>query len=316
MKIYKYIVLSLALATGSCTGVIEEVNPTHILSDTNAFVRATDYETALSGAYAQLRAVNLYGRDQASLPDMMTDNLSESPENLPQGTRGLVDWQAASDNGQIENNWTLMYRMINSTNIVINGIDAFANASNQRTVNRIKGQALALRALGHFDLLKWYANNYERNSGDPAVPISTISASTDPNIRPARATVREVYDQIFRDLNEANQLLANVDAAINTASNRSRIDGTVVNALLARVSLYAGQWADAIRFSTEVTMPTLPKWCGISPSTRARVVPPLRCIRQLRTGLLTMLRPTWWRSMTKPTMYALPHTLPKVSAFA
>jgi starch-binding outer membrane protein, SusD/RagB family len=252
MKIYKYVVLSLVLATGSCTGVIEDVNPTHILSDSNAFARATDYETALSGAYAQLRAVNVYGRDQSSLPDMMTDNLSESPENLPQGTRGLVDWQAASDNGQIENNWTLVYRMINATNIVINGIDAFANAGNQRTVNRIKGQALALRALGHFDLLKWYANNYERNSGDPAVPISTASASTDPKIKPARATVREVYDQIFRDLNEAAQLLANVDAAINTASNRSRIDATVVSALLARVSLYAGQWADAIRFSTEV----------------------------------------------------------------
>jgi hypothetical protein len=250
MKAFKYLSLSVVMAFASCTGVVE-VNPTHILDESNALRIIDNYESALNGAYSQLRLVNSYGRNQSSIPDMMTDNLSESGENLPQGTRGIVDWQQAADNAAIEGQWLTNYSIINATNVILNGIDAVASA-NQRAANRIKGQALALRALGHFDLLKWYANNYERNSSDPAVALMTAPSTLNPDLRPPRATVREVYDQIFRDLNEAAQLLASTDRAINTAANRSRIDATVVSALLARVSLYAGQWADAIRFSTEV----------------------------------------------------------------
>ncbi len=250
MKAFKYLSLSVVMAFASCTGVVE-VNPTHILDESNALRIIDNYESALNGAYSQLRLVNSYGRNQSSIPDMMTDNLSESGENLPQGTRGIVDWQQAADNAAIEGQWLTNYSIINATNVILNGIDAVAS-TNQRAANRIKGQALALRALGHFDLLKWYANSYERNSSDPAVAIITAPSTLNPDLRPPRATVREVYDQIFRDLNEAAQLLASTDRAINTAANRSRIDATVVSALLARVSLYAGQWADAIRFSTEV----------------------------------------------------------------
>jgi len=249
MKAIKLVLLSVVLAATSCTGVID-VNPTHILDESNALKSIANFDAALNGAYSQLRGVDSYGRNQASIPDMMTDNLTESGENLPQGTRGIVDWQQAADNAAVEGQWLINYRVLNATNVVINGIDAFAS-TNQRAANRVKGQALALRALMHFDLLKWYANNYDRNSTDPAVPIMTAPAAQNPDLRPARSTVREVYDQIFRDLNEAATLLANTDRALNSATNRSRVDLTVVNAILARVSLYAGQWADAVRFSTE-----------------------------------------------------------------
>ncbi|MCU0392438.1 MAG: RagB/SusD family nutrient uptake outer membrane protein [Thermoflexibacter sp.] len=249
----KYIfVLVATLVFTSCANLVDEVNPTHILDASNAFKSIENYESALNGAYAQLRGVNTYGRNQSSIPDMMSDNLSESPENLPQGTRGIVDWVYAADNGAIEGSWLGLYIVINSTNVVINGIDAFTTSTNQKTANRIKGQALALRAWLHFDLLKWYANNYERNSTELAVPVMTTVSSQDPNLRPARATVKEVYDRIFADLNEASRLLGDVDRAVNTATRRVNIDATAVNAMLARISLYAGQDADAVRFASTV----------------------------------------------------------------
>ncbi|MCS7018004.1 MAG: RagB/SusD family nutrient uptake outer membrane protein [Cytophagales bacterium] len=253
MKLFKYtLAFSVAFVAASCANIVNEVNPTHILDKSNAFRTIENYEAALNGAYAQLRSVNAYGRNQSAIPDMMSDNLKESPENLPQGTRGMVDWVYAADNGAVADAWLGLYTIINSTNVVINGIDALTTPANQRTANRIKGQALALRAWIHFDLLKWFANSYARNSTDPAVPIMTTVSSENPNLRPPRATVREVYDRIFADLNEALRLLSDVDRAINTASRRVNIDAIAVNAMLARISLYAGQDADAIRFATNV----------------------------------------------------------------
>ncbi len=253
MKLLKYIlVLGATIVASSCANVVDEVNPTHILDSSNAFKSIENYEAALNGAYAQLRSVNSYGRNQSSIPDMMSDNLSESPENLPQGTRGMVDWVYAADNGAVDNAWVGLYSVVDAANLVINGIDAFTTPANQKTANRIKGQAFALRAWTHFDLLKWYANSYDRNSTDPGVPVMTTVSSTNPNFRPARATVKEVYDRIFADMNEALRMLADVDKAINTTTRRVNIDVTTVNAMLARISFYARQDADAIRYATTV----------------------------------------------------------------
>lgn len=253
MKLLKYaLASSVIFVAASCANIVDEVNPTHILDKSNAFRTIENYEAALNGAYAQLRGVATYGRNQSVIPDMMSDNLKESPENLPQGTRGMVDWVYAADNAEVANGWLALYTVINSTNVVINGIDALTTPANQRTANRIKGQALALRAWMHFDLLKWYANNYDRNSTDPGVPVMTTVSSTNPNLRPPRASVKEVYDRIFNDLNESLRLLGDVDRAINTAARRVNIDAVAVNAMLARVSLYSGQNADAVRFATAV----------------------------------------------------------------
>jgi len=253
MKLLKYaLASSVIFIAASCANIVNEVNPTHILDKSNAFKTIENYEAALNGAYSQLRSVNAYGRNQSVIPDMMSDNLKESPENLPQGTRGMVDWVYAADNGAVADAWLGLYTIINSANVVINGIDAFTTPANQRTANRIKGQALALRAWIHFDLLKWYANSYERDSNSPGVPVMTTVSTDNPNLRPPRVTVKEVYDRIFNDLNEALRLLSDVDRAINTASRRVNIDAITVNAMLARISLYAGQDADAIRFATNV----------------------------------------------------------------
>lgn len=257
-SLIKYtLALSVVFAASSCANLVDEVNPTHILDVSNAFKTIENYEAGLNGAYAQLRSVATYGRNQTSIPDMMSDNLSEMPENLPQGTRGMVDWVYAADNTEVANGWLGLYSVINATNVVINGIDGLTTSANQKTANRIKGQALALRAWLHFDLLKWYANNYDRNSTEAGVPIMTIVSSQNPNARPARASVKEVYDRIFTDLNDALRMLADVDKAINTTTRKANIDVTTVNAMLARVSLYAKQYADAERFASTV-INTLP----------------------------------------------------------
>jgi len=107
---------------------------------------------------------------------------------------------------------------------------------------------LAIRALTHFDLLRYFGQSYDRNSTLLGVPIKTVSSLD----RPARNTVKEVYDQIYSDLTDAKTLIASIDQAINSSTDRSRIDAIGIDAIFARVAYYAKDYAKAISSANAV----------------------------------------------------------------
>ena len=209
-----------------------------------------DYAFALTGAYQAFQSANYYSAASATsnafvcLPDMLSDNLNESSESLG-NERVFSRWAYAEDESQIENTWIAAYQIIAKANIVENNIDQFAS-ENQGAVNRIKAQALAIRALAHFDLLRYWVENYDRNSTKPGVPYMT---KFDYEQKPARGTVKETYDHIEQDLQNAKALMGNMDQAINASGSRAYIDAIGVNAILARMYLYSNQLDSAIKYS-------------------------------------------------------------------
>src|SRR3712207_5384149 len=75
-----------------------------------------------------------------------------------------------------------------------------------------RGQALFLRALCHFDLVRVFAQpyNYTADASHLGIPVLTITPG--PNDNPSRNTVKEVYDQILIDLKEAATILTDEKA--------------------------------------------------------------------------------------------------------
>jgi len=61
-----------------------------------------------------------------------------------------------------------------------------------------------------------------------------------------------VYDNIYADLTAASAAFANIDMPINTGSTRYKIDLIGLNAIRARVALYAKDWPIAISSATVV----------------------------------------------------------------
>jgi hypothetical protein len=106
---------------------------------------------------------------------------------------------------------------------------------------------LAIRALVHFDLLRYFADDYDRNSTSPGIPYITVF---DYEQKPARGSVKEDYDHIEQDLKNAATLMTNMDKDINDGDSRAYIDADAVNAMLARVYLYSNQLDDAIQYAT------------------------------------------------------------------
>jgi len=243
------IILAGSIIIASCKKVIE-TNPAFSLEKKN-LKSIEDYEFALTGAYASFRNTNYYGATAAAsnafvcLPDMLSDNVNESSESL--GNEEVFSlWIYAEDESQIENTWTAAYRIITNANIVENNIGQFASAD-QGAVNRIRAQALAIRALVHFDVMRYWVDDYDRNSTKPGVPYIT---AFDYEQKPSRGTVKEDYDHIESDLKTAKNLMNNMDHEINSGNDRSYMDANTINAILARMYLYSNQLDSAIKYST------------------------------------------------------------------
>lgn len=245
-KILSIASLLLVLATTACNDVID-VQPTHVLGNNNVFTKVEDFDVALNGAYANMRGLYLNGLFTGVIADMMSDNLHETAESLV-NYKAVTDWVYKADQLRINQTWAVGYNLIHDANTVLDKIGTFTNSGNQKTANRIRGQALALRGWTHFNLLRYYGNNLDRNSTDPGIAIKIQTGSD----LLSRSSVKECYDQIYKDLEEARQILGDVDVAINTASKKSRIDRTAVTGMLARVALYAKEYDKAANFAQEV----------------------------------------------------------------
>ena len=246
-KILIAVIIVASLA--SCKKIIE-AEPTHQLDGSTRFTSIEDFDFALTGTYALFRSANYYGSGSnayVNMPDMLSDNLNETSESLG-NYQTLSTWVYAEDEANIAATWQAAYRVISQANLVLRDIDDFAS-SDAGAVNRIKAQALAIRAMAHFDVLRYWVEEYDRNSTKPGIPYIT---TFDYEQKPSRGTVKETYDHIEADLLQARTLLnSGLDKTIN-ASGRAYIDIQGVNAIMTRVFLYSNQLDSAIKYSTLV----------------------------------------------------------------
>jgi hypothetical protein len=244
-RMIRFISAALALVVLSCDVV--NIDPTHLLDKKNAFKDLEDVDGHLTGTYSSLQSGNYYGSSYGVLADMASDDLAENVESLG-NFRTVVDWTYVANDGIVAGAWLQPYSVIKDVNLILENVEKFEEqAEGQRA--RIKGQALALRALAHFDLLRYFGQSYDRNSTLLGIPVKIADEVT----LPSRNTVVQVYDQIYADLEEARTLLnGTLDTDINSAAARTKIDAAVVEAIQARVALYAKDYSTAIASATSV----------------------------------------------------------------
>lgn len=127
--------------------------------------------------------------------------------------------------------WREAYKYINNANAVIEGLSKSTSLSNG-TRTQLEGEAKFIRAFCHFYLVNLF--------GD--VPYVTTTDYRK-NSTEVRLTVTEVYTRIVADLIDAKNLLA-ADYSFSN-NERSQPNRYAAMALLARVYLYSGRWAEA-----------------------------------------------------------------------
>ena len=100
--------------------------------------------------------------------------------------------------------WATIYGVIAITNIVI-GADGASLTGSQAAISHTQGQAYALRALAHFDLLRMYGQHFitgQGGAGSLGVPYVKTYKNPD-NLTPARDTVGSNVGDITADITTA-----------------------------------------------------------------------------------------------------------------
>lgn len=135
--------------------------------------------------------------------------------------------------------WQRYYTLILGCNVILEEIENYQD--DDTYYNKVKGEALALRALWHFHLHNLWGAAYDVTSAstDLSVPIKI---STEVNADGyERNTVAEVFEQITADLEQAIILLDGI-----TQPTCQRINQTSARIFLSRLYLYMENWDKCI----------------------------------------------------------------------
>ncbi|MGV3767223.1 MAG: RagB/SusD family nutrient uptake outer membrane protein [Chitinophagaceae bacterium] len=227
-----YIGLFVAFAMSglvSCKKSFLELAPPGSLTPDQALSTEADLQVAVRGAYAGLRGVDHWGRTIPILGDIMADNAYQHGVNTNRYTQ-YSTYIFNSTDGNASGFWNSAYSVILRTNNIINSpIPSSVN------VDQYKGEAYAIRALCYFTLVRYFARPYTDNPAALGVPIIT---SYDPDLKPGRSTVEEVYTLINSDLTQAYNLMTKF-------TNSSQFSKYSAKALHAKVLLTMNNMSEA-----------------------------------------------------------------------
>lgn len=258
-RIQKYIIISatvlLTVTLTSCEDWLNVLPKSEILAS-EQFADEVGYQDVLTGVYSSLAANALYGRELTfGLLSAMSQNYNLSSTSA-YAYAAKYDYTNSSVKDYSKAIWSGMYNNIVTLDLLLENIDKTDKSiftDNNKDI--IKGEALGLRGFLHFDLLRLYAPSYAANPNALAIPYVTEYTTK----ITGQSTVSEVMNKIIVDLTEAIQLLKKdpfftirADSAYNVSKRKIYFNYFAAKATLARVYLYKGDYAKALKEAQDV----------------------------------------------------------------
>ena len=264
-KVFTYIAFVSLMALCSCDAWLD-VKPYDKMSEEELLSSESGYMKLLNGIYIELNSDMLYGASlSVEMVEIMGGAYVIGTDNSVWGNYAdLAAYKYGTDywRARINETWNKAYALILNCNLLLENIDNTSVRFTGDNLKVIKGEAQALRAMLHFDLLRLFGPVYAHNPEAPAIPYYKKYSVTPNEI----LTASQVAAEITRDLNEARILLANDPVRTSGTMTSAPTDGSstfmyyrnlrlnyyAVTALLARSSLYFGDKESAFKYSTEV----------------------------------------------------------------
>ena len=226
----------------------EDLEPTLSLDKdlSSGITSAGDLASVLNSAYDRMSSTGYYGRNFILDGDVRTDNAYSNMNSGRFASSGM------NYTSQGAGPWGSIYGVIAITNIVI-GADPTSLTGSAAQIAHTQGQAYAIRALAHFDLLKSYGQHFVTGQGGGAgLGIPYVKTYKDPAfLTPARGTVGSNVGDIVSDLTTA---IAMMSQSLDGSSSYMTVAGAY--AIGARALLYAG----SVDSSLYATAGTMAKW--------------------------------------------------------
>ncbi|MBT3382349.1 MAG: RagB/SusD family nutrient uptake outer membrane protein [Prolixibacteraceae bacterium] len=184
----------------------------------------------LYGAYNRMTGSGYYGRDFIIWGEVRSDNCYSNGNSGRFVTDAKMDY---TDN--FGGHWSEAYTVIASANIVI-ALDPAELEGDLAVIQHYQGQAYAIRALAHYDLLIYYG---QMNTGG-TLGIPYIEEYKGDELYPARGTVAENKAKIMADIATAISMMN----PAQDDNSKELFTSYGAQALKARVATYFGDWDD------------------------------------------------------------------------
>ena len=253
------------VALSSCDAWLN-VKPYDKISQDELLSTEAGYIKLLNGIYVELNRDMLYGGAlSVEMIEIMGGAYVIGTDNSVWGNYAdLAKYEYGTDywRARLNETWNKAYSLILNCNLLLENLEITGVKFTDDNYKIIKGEALALRAMLHFDMLRLFGPVYSRNPETLSIPYYK-RYSVVPN---ERLTASEVAAEITHDLHEARILLANDPVRTSGTMTSAPSDGSstfmyyrnlrlnyfAVTALLARSGLYFGDNQAAYQYSTEV----------------------------------------------------------------
>lgn len=200
--------------------------------------------TTLMEYYALLKQEDLFNNNESAMGTLTADDDFYITTDIWKKTalvteRNAYIWKEDIYENEIRDisGWSDAYAKIYVANVVLEGITTI-ESNNLTLFNEIKGTALFFRALTFYDLIQTFCIPYDSETASTDKGI-LLRLSPDMEKKVERATLKESYNQVFADLDEALKLLPAHSPVVTRPSK------ITVHALLARINLAIHQFEAA-----------------------------------------------------------------------
>ena len=265
-KPYTIAVACLLVLFSGCSNWLD-VKPYDQISEEELLSTEEGYFKLLNGIYIELNHDNLYGSAlSVEMLEVMGGAYEIGTDNLVWGNyKDLSNYEYGTEywRTRLSATWDKAYALILNCNKILENMEkAGTSLFTDDNYNIVRGEALALRAMLHFDMLRLFGPVYSRGKDRTSIPYYFSQT----NLPESPLTAEQVARNVITDLREARILLADdpvitngtmMSGDLNAASNflryrALRLNYYAVTGLLARVYLYTGDKGNAFTYSTEV----------------------------------------------------------------
>lgn len=201
----KNIVLAAALTlpVSSCSDWLEVDMEDGIMEDA-LFADNEGYLIALNGVYSNLNSSYATFLGMGAI-DVMAQyyNVQRNQEH-PYYAYASYKYNDSTFDNASGALWSKLYSLILNLNVLLEHCDEKGSALSERYYNIVKGEALALRAMMHFDMLRLYGPIYSEETASQA---SIVYLKDTERKMQALLPAKDVVGLIKEDLTEAAKLL-------------------------------------------------------------------------------------------------------------
>ena len=244
--------LIAAFSFTSCSEWLDEVPKTDVPAE-ELFETENGFLSSLAGLYITMTNEDTYGMNLSfGLVEQLAQMYDKRPDNIAEEDINMIyiydsDGTGYNTKSTLASIWLGQYHIIANANNLLRWLDLNGASviKNDDTRNMLRGEALAIRAYLHFDLLRgWGPMNYSGNPDAKSMKCIPYRTVADKSKQPL-LKAEDVVKYIIKDLEDAKTLLS-YEKEISLGNRvhrdrRFRFNYHAINAMLARVYNYAGE---------------------------------------------------------------------------